>query len=198
MITVMRPGGATEDLAWTPPKDFRLETVVPDGAGGLYLVAPIETLHLPKGAKKPKAFCKEGSSAGAALRAPDGALWLGQGKRVVRVAKDGSVRVVAKGFEQVFGIALDARGRLHVSDWERGEVVRVDGTKHTVLARGLSYPSGLVFDARGRLYVKESGRMTNRDMTVRRIDAKGRVALFATVPSVSRFRAAPEEKPPGK
>ncbi|MCA8961024.1 MAG: hypothetical protein KDC38_10955 [Planctomycetes bacterium] len=129
-----------------------------------------------------------GSSAGAAWRAKDGALILGRAKQVLRVTPKGEVTILADGFEEIFGVAQDARGRLYVSDWSRGEVVRLDGEKREVIAKGLQYPSGLAFDSKGRLYIKENGRMKNRDMIVRRLEADGKVTLFATIDSVSRWR----------
>jgi len=191
----MRPGGAKEDLSWECPEGFTLETVVPDGKSGLYLVGRVSTLHLRKDAKKPTPFASHGSSAGVARLSADGTLLLGRHERVQRIDARGKATLVAEGFKEVFGVAEDARGRIYVSDWERGEVVRIDGKKRTVIAKGLSYPTGLVFDSKGNLYVKESGRMTNRDMTVRRIDTDGKVRLFATVPSVSRWRAPKSDKP---
>ncbi len=192
----MRPGGATKDLTWDCPKGFRLETVVPDGEGGLYLVASTRTLHLRKGTREPVAFCSLGSSAGAACRAANGALVLGHGDRVHRVNTRGKAHLLATDFGDVFGVAVDRQGRLYVSDWKRGEVVRVEGKKRTVVAKGLEYPSGLALDVKERLYIKESGRMTNRDMTVRRLDADGEVRLFATVPSISRWKQALPKKAP--
>ena len=168
---------------------------MPDGKGGLYLVAAVRTLHLARGEKKPAPFCDQGSSAGGAIRKQDGSLWFGQGARVVRVDAEGKAEVVATGFAEIFGLAHDAKGRLHVSDWERGEVVRLEGEERKVVAKGLSYPSGLVFDKAGRLYVKESGRMTNRDMVIRRVEADGTLKKLATVPSVSRWQ---QPKPPAK
>jgi len=172
---------------------------VPDGKGGLYLVAAVRTLHLSRDKTKPEPFCAQGSAAGAAMLARDGALLLGQGTTVTRVDAKGKVEVVATGFAEIFGVALDAEGRLHVSDWERGEVVRLEGKERKVVAKGLSYPSGLVFDSAGRLYIKESGRMTNRDMVIRRVEADGSVKPFATVPSVTRWQKPdPAPQPPAK
>ncbi|MEM7232207.1 MAG: hypothetical protein AAF517_08540 [Planctomycetota bacterium] len=170
---------------------------MPDHRGGVYLIAAIRTLYLPKGAREPRPFCSVGSASGAACLAPDGSLLLGHGKTVTRVAKDGTFTVIADGFGQVFGIAVDLKGTLFVSDWENGNVQRIQdpGTpkaKRTTIAQGLEFPSGLALDKKGALYIKESGRMTNRDATIRRItfeSGKPTLTLYATIPTISRWRS---------
>ncbi len=194
---MLRPGGAVQDLPWTCPEGFVLETVVPDRQGGLFLISASSTLYLAKGKRKPTAVAKRGSGAGAACLGIDGSLLLGNGTEVHRVTPKGKVTLLATGFGEIFGIAVDRAGRLHVSDWKRGEVIRMEGTKRAVLAKGLEYPSGLAFDTKGRLYVKESGRMTHKDMRVRRADAKGKLAVLATIRSRER-PPKKDAKPPAK
>jgi sugar lactone lactonase YvrE len=87
----------------------------------------------------------------------------------------------------VYGLALDKDGALLAADWKAGKVYRIAKGKKKLVAEGLSYPSGLVCTGTGDIYVKESGRQTGKDMTIRRIAPDGKVTLFATVPSRSRF-----------
>jgi sugar lactone lactonase YvrE len=155
--------------------------VLPDGEGGLYLVAATKTLHRSKeGEITPVADV--GSSAGAVARGPDGALYLGQASRITRVDGEGRVSVVAEDLGEVYGVSVDAEGGVFVTDWAGGRVLKVADGETTVLATGLEYPSGIAVDGDGALYVKESGRQTNQPMRVRKITSDGEMAILATVP----------------
>jgi sugar lactone lactonase YvrE len=176
----VRPSGEIVPLDWKPPEGFTLETVLPDGRGGLYLVAALKTLRRAQdGTLHP--FADVGSPAGAVALARDGSFYCAQAGNLRRVSAAGEVSIVAEGLGQVFGIALSEDGVPYVTDWEGGRVLRVgpDGTE--IVARGLSYPSGLLFDREGRLVVKESGRMDGRPMRLRRIERDGSVTTLATL-----------------
>lgn len=170
-------------MKWRKPEKFRLETVLPDGKGGLFLVGD-EVVLRRTAEGKVALHAKTGSTAGAVALAPDGALYLGREDRIERVSPDGKkVTKFADGFGDVYGLALHKDGALLAADWRAGKVYRIAKGKKKVLADGLSYPSGLVCDGAGHVYVKESGRQTGKDMTIRRIAPDGKVTLFATVPS---------------
>ena len=178
---MIRPSGEVESFEWTPPEEFTLETVLPDGEGGLYLVAALKTLHRSKeGEITP--FADVGSSVGAVALGPDGALYLGKASRLTRVDGEGNTSVVAEDLGEVYGVAVDAKGVVFVTDYTGGRVLKVAEEKTTVLATGLEYPSGVVVDGDGTLYVKESGRQTNQPMRVRKIAPGGEMTIFATVP----------------
>jgi hypothetical protein len=74
--------------------------------------------------------------------------------------------VVAKGFENPFGIAVSPAGSIVVSDHEAGTVTEIstDGRRR-VLLRRLDDPAGLAFDADGGLLIVEegAGRVLRRD-----------------------------------
>lgn len=181
------PAGKVAEVKWSKPENFRLETVVPDAKGGLYLVGDKLVLRrAPDG--RITTHAKTGSSAGVVALAADGSLYLGQKDRIVRVSPDGRhARKVADGFKDVFGLALDARGNLYAADRKAGKVYRIADGRRTAIATGLSFPSGVVCGDAGELFVKESGRQTHKDMRILNIGPKGKVTVFATVPSVTRF-----------
>lgn len=173
-------------MAFEQPEEFSLETVQPDGKGGLFLVSADKVLHRDaKGKVTP--HVDVGSRSGAVCIGEDGTLWLGDTSRVHMVSKDRRVSTVARDFGNIYGLALDEKDRLHVSDWENGTVARIDGKERKVIVRGLQHPSGLAFDAEGNLYVKESGRQHNVDMRVQRIAPDGTMKLHARVPTISRW-----------
>jgi sugar lactone lactonase YvrE len=92
---------------------------------------------------------------------PDGKLygtrWF-QGT-VARVDVDsGAVETAADGFGVPAAVKFDSKGRLHVLDSLRGEVVRVDGATREVVGRvPPSTADNLAFDADDRLYVSSFG-----------------------------------------
>lgn len=134
-------------------------------------------------------ICNRGSPAGAAALAAGGRLYLAQQGSIYTVKSGETPRLLMDGFGLIFGLTLDDRGRLIVADWKNGRVFRIEGKRRKLLARGLEYPSGLALDRAGNLYIKESGRHTRKDATIRRLDEKGRLTLFATIPTRTRFKA---------
>jgi len=74
--------------------------------------------------------------------------------------------VVATGFHQPRGVAIDSDGNVFVTDRAAGTVTRIapDQT-HTTIASGLERPVGLAFDLAGRLLVAEerTGRIVRLD-----------------------------------
>jgi streptogramin lyase len=95
---------------------------------------------------------------GLAVRA-DGALVIAEAGagRVLAVGPGGTTEVLAEGLGRPADVALDAAGRCHVSDEERGAVYRLDDGGPVTLAEGLDTPQGLVV-VDGRPVVVEAGR----------------------------------------
>jgi sugar lactone lactonase YvrE len=95
---------------------------------------------------------------GIAVR-PDGTLLIAEAGagRVLSIAPDDTVTVVAEGLGRPADVALDADGRCHVADADRGAVYRLDDGKPLALAEDLHTPQGLTFSG-GRLFVVEAGR----------------------------------------
>lgn len=144
-------------------------------------------------------FAGEGGLAqDAMLNAPYGVAVDGLGnvfiadlgnRRVRRVSIDGRITTVAGSGEAGSGgdggsaaaaaltaprnVAVDAVGRIYISDFEAHRVRRVtrDGIIEAVVGPGeLSFPAGLAFDLTGYLHIADSGN--NR---VRRVDAAGSI-----------------------
>jgi len=67
-----------------------------------------------------------------------------------------SVEVVADGFRELRGVAVDGDGFIYVADREAGTVTKIalDHTK-TIVATGLERPIGLALDSQGRLLIAE-------------------------------------------
>jgi sugar lactone lactonase YvrE len=90
---------------------------------------------------------------------PDGTLIVAEAGagRVLAIASDDTVTVVAEGLGRPVDVALDADGRCFVSDESHGAVHRLDDGKPVVIADGLHAPQGLTV-SRGRVLVVEAGR----------------------------------------
>jgi sugar lactone lactonase YvrE len=131
--------------------------------------------------RKVTTLASVGSVAGAVALAGDGSLLVGDGPRLLRVGIDGKVQTLANDLGDIYGVAIGPGGEMYVADWEGGRVLKMKNGKRTVVASKLEYPSGLVLDSKGELYVKESGRQTDKNLRVRRIDETGNVVIFATV-----------------
>ena len=170
--------------------DGRLEPAVGDGAGG-------------HGGDGGPARAARVNYPGGLWLAPDGALFLTDGDGLVRkVAADGTITRVAGSLQTSSGdalgvsinspggLALDASGRLIISEASSSTIKRLDGGRLEVVGgtsgvKGLSgdggpatlaqlaNPAGLAF-ADGSLYFAEPGN--NR---LRRIDAAGIVTTIA-------------------
>lgn len=72
------------------------------------------------------------------------------------------IEILAAGFHDLAGIAVDTDGAVYVADHDAGTVIRI-GADHvpTRIAAGLDRPAGLAFDPTGRLLVveEEGGRV---------------------------------------
>ncbi len=174
----LRPGGGVRKLDWECPAGFELETIVCDRKGGLFLVSAHRVIHR-SAAGALADVAEAGSASGAAALGADGSLWLGSGDRLLRVDRDRSVRTVAPGLGEVFGVAVDPAGTAFVTDWRGGRVLRISGGTVSVVAAGLSYPSGIVIDGNGRLFVKESGRQSGTRGRILSVSPEGRASVFA-------------------
>ena len=80
-------------------------------------------------------------------------------REVVKVDVDtGQFETVAADFGVPAAVKFDSRGRLHVLDSLRGEVVRLDGDERTIVGRvPASSADNLAFDAEDRLFVSSFG-----------------------------------------
>jgi sugar lactone lactonase YvrE len=188
LIWRISPDGKIDAIEWPKPEGFTLETVLPDGPDALWIVAPKQVLRLtleagkggvPRGTKL-DFVAAVGSPSGTVARAPDGALLVGDGDAVKRVAKDGRVSVVVEGVGgEIFGLAVGKDGALTLTDWERGRLLRFEDGALRELAHGLAHPSGIVLAPDGSVLVKESGRQTHTIGEVKRVAVDGTVTRVA-------------------
>src|SRR5262245_61687757 len=98
------------------------------------------------------------------------------------------VEVVAEGFADVRGVAVDRDGSVFVADRAAGTVVRIaPNGKRSQVARSLRKPVGLAFDATGRLLVAEEhgGRVV-------RIDSDGALRVVVSRLEHPRWLATDE------
>ncbi|MEZ5561198.1 MAG: hypothetical protein R3E86_21970, partial [Pseudomonadales bacterium] len=102
---------------------------------------------------------------------PDGRLygprWF-RGEVVSFDVDSGERRLEADGIDVPAAVKFDSKGRLHVLDTGRGEVVRIDGDEHTVVARLTPGLDNIAFDDRDRLFVSSF-----TDGFVDRVEADG-------------------------
>jgi sugar lactone lactonase YvrE len=197
-IRVVRPGGATQEVAYDKPKDLTLETVLPDGAGGLYLIGDRHVYRRDRHGRLSRVAADfKDLKAGAAALGPDRTLYLADATAIVRVGTDARPVVVADGFVAPFGVAVDGHGTVYVVDAGAHRVYRVEkpGKKVPVAGSGkaghrdgqgleaeFAHPSGIVLDAQGNLYVKESGRQENSPwMHIRKITPEGKVSTLVKI-----------------
>ena len=75
------------------------------------------------------------------------------------------VEIVADGFKEPTGVAVDSSGALFVSDRKAGEVLKITGSDVAPFVTDLKRPVGLAFDGQGRLLIVEehSGRLLRRE-----------------------------------
>ncbi|MFI9491029.1 hypothetical protein ACIG8K_05620 [Streptomyces halstedii] len=98
----------------------------------------------------------------------DGSLVVAEagGGRVLSVAADDTVTVLAEGLGCPTDVALDAAGRVYVSDERAGAVFRIEPDATTaVVAEGLSAPQGLTVQG-DALYTVETGRRGLRGISL--------------------------------
>jgi len=65
--------------------------------------------------------------------------------------------VLAEGFDQLYGVAVAARGAVIFAELGGGRLLSVDGGKVETLASGLQQPSGVAVAGDGSVYLSESG-----------------------------------------
>jgi len=69
------------------------------------------------------------------------------------------MEVVADGFKELRGVAVDANDLVYVADREAGTVTRIGADQSkTIIAASLDRPTGLAFDLSGRLLIVERGK----------------------------------------
>jgi DNA-binding beta-propeller fold protein YncE len=85
---------------------------------------------------------------------PGGSIYAIADRRVVRIARDGRLDVVAR-FDAALGLAVDRRGTIYVTDDEGGRLLRVDPRTHrtTTVARGFAQPIGVAIARDGSVLV---------------------------------------------
>jgi len=77
---------------------------------------------------------------------------------IAKIAPDGRVTRIAKGFSNAHDIAMDAEGNLYVAETGAGRVARISPTGEvTTYVDGLSVPVDLDFNPQGELLVCELG-----------------------------------------
>ncbi|MEU0147491.1 SMP-30/gluconolactonase/LRE family protein [Streptomyces sp. NPDC006288] len=99
---------------------------------------------------------------------PAGALVVAEsgGGRILSVAEDDTVTVLAEGLGRPVDVAFDAAGRCYVSDERAGTVVRLEeDAATTVVADGLGAPQGLTVVG-DTLYTVETGRRRLRAVSL--------------------------------
>jgi hypothetical protein len=105
---------------------------------------------------------------------------------VFRVGADGAKEPFLTDITNATSLAVDARGRLHVSSRFDGSVVRVeaDGSLETV-ARELGVACGIAFGSDGTMFVGD------RSGTIFRLGSSGKVIPFVSLPpSIAAFHLA--------
>jgi gliding motility-associated-like protein len=107
-----------------------------------------------------------------------GNLYMTNDKEVDKVAPDGTLTVIATGFNSLAEIALDASGNMYVADNGANLVIEIPagGGTQTNIGTGINEPVGVVVDASGNVYVSE---YANND--VKKIQAgTNTTTVFAT------------------
>jgi RHS repeat-associated protein len=84
------------------------------------------------------------------------------------------VEILAEGFQEPIGVAVDPNGAVLVSDREDGRVLKISGGRVEPLVSNLRGPVGLAFDTAGRLIIVEekSGQLL-------RLEDDGRLSILA-------------------
>jgi sugar lactone lactonase YvrE len=115
---------------------------------------------------------------------PDGDVYFSEAApgfqpRLVRVSPSGAVREVTRALDFPAGLAFTPSGKLHVAEYESGEVSKVSATGAvTTLASGMNRPMALAADAGGRLYVSAKWCRGDNDC-IWQIQPGGSKGIFA-------------------
>jgi sugar lactone lactonase YvrE len=148
-------------------------------------------------------------SVGGLAFGPDGSLYVTDAGDVRRVSRDGEVRTLARGLEELFpddrppgygglmGLAVDAAGNVYVADHGRRRVLKVaaDG-KVTRVARADApwAPTGVATTPDGRVLILESGFTPPNVFNgsrVRELSPDGTLKVLATVGPKEKVAARP-------
>lgn len=94
----------------------------------------------------------------------------GGASSIYKITPDGSIKVVATGFNTVLGLVIDQQNRMYVLENTAGpsfptfptpgfgRIIRVDPSgSRTVIATGLNLPTGMTMGPDGKLYVSNWG-----------------------------------------
>lgn len=178
---MVSPEGKLTEIKWEVPSDFALETVVCDRSGKMFMISDSRTYVWDPGTK-PELLAEVGSVAGAAVLDTEGSLLIAPKDKVMRIDASGKVTIVAEGFKEIYGLAVDSSGNIYASEWADGKIMKTnrDG-KTEKFAEGFEFPSGLVFDKEGNLYVKESGRQKNKKARIKKVTPAGKVEDFVVI-----------------
>ncbi|MBI3060932.1 MAG: hypothetical protein HYY83_02970, partial [Deltaproteobacteria bacterium] len=98
------------------------------------------------------------------------------------------VEIVADGFKEPTGVAVDSSGAVFVSDRKAGEALKITGGQVVPFITDLKRPVGLAFDDQGRLLIVEeqSGRLLRRE-------AAGSLTVLAEGMKKPRWLAVAED-----
>ncbi|MBI3000281.1 MAG: hypothetical protein HYY46_17795, partial [Deltaproteobacteria bacterium] len=98
------------------------------------------------------------------------------------------VEIVADGFKEPTGVAVDSSGAVFVSDRKAGEALRITGSEVVPFVTDLKRPVGLGFDAAGRLLIAEEGAGR-----LLRLESNGTLAVLAQEMKKPRWIAVAED-----
>jgi YVTN family beta-propeller protein len=94
----------------------------------------------------------------------------------VTVAGTPTVSTLQSGFDDPFGLAVDANGNLYVANTDNNTVSELNPAGQVIATlSGFNFPFGLAFDSAGNLYVANAG-----GDTVSMVTPKGVVSTFAS------------------
>ena len=161
------PDGTTKVIASPGPASTRSRSPTTDACSCRSAFSATSCSRSIRRASKQPRLISDQLGPGCGLNGMDwgpddklyGPRWF-QGK-VARVDVDsGRVETAADGFGVPAAVKFDSKGRLHVLDSQRGEIVRVDlaaGTREVVGKVPPSTADNLAFDAADRLFVSSFG-----------------------------------------
>jgi predicted outer membrane repeat protein len=168
-VVYLQHGGLSAGISTLEPVSGEVTRILdlpPAGAGYSSIVGgPDDTAFIPVGdeiwqVRPDGSYEVWGQQRDGSPRyyTPDGRL-LGRshdGTRVLELSPDGSSREVASGFTDIYDIVAAPDGTVFVSDWEMGDITRVDpnGTQH-VLAEHVLFrdPMDMEIDPTGNLFL---------------------------------------------
>jgi sugar lactone lactonase YvrE len=159
-VTEILDGGKTKDLV---PDGFNWPLgLAVDSTGSVYVAdGPFSYTIQPGEARKKVGFLFDPGYPGYTR----GVAAAGPGEFIVTTAMGDVARfwpaksesqVLAKGFDQLYGVAITPQGAVIVAEQGTGRVLSIQSGNVEALATGLKKPSGVAVSADGTCYVSES------------------------------------------